>query len=76
MDDKILEKDIEKNQYDLIDDDPFASYDIPFDYKFPEDERLNKIYNIEDPYDYVNMEEFMDKLNEDISEVDLQQSGE
>ena len=31
--------------------------------KIPDDKRLNKIYNIENPFDYVDMDEFKDNSN-------------
>ena len=46
-------------------DDPFDSYDIPFDYEFDEDEEeLNRIYNIQNPFDYENIDDFEEKIED------------
>ena len=67
----ILKENIEEKQSDLIDDDPFADYDLPFDFEFNEDvEKLNKIFNIENPFDYIDMEEYMDNLDKNTNDVD------
>lgn len=67
----ILKENIEENQSDLIDDDPFVDYDLPFDFEFNEDvEKLNKIFNIENPFDYIDMEEYMDNLDKNTNDVD------
>ena len=61
MNDKILENTIEEEKDN---ENPFDSYDLPFDYKFPEDERFNKIFNIENPYDYENMDDFEEEFED------------
>ena len=48
-----------------ISGNPFDGYDIPFDYEFDEDEEeLNKIYNIQNPFDYENMDDFEEKIED------------